>query len=663
MCGIQNVTRKAGRYYFRRLIRLGGDKPFRLRMSLKTTIRRRAALLAPAMTLICERVAMTMTANMASDGLTAEQRAEIYRRQMLVERDRLEVMHANLHIIPPEDHNEADKALTLRLGASEMAAQDGIAKGRVDDFLIARIDPDDDDEPIVVMAWSDLAASIQMDGAEAAAVARLADVGIEQSALREAMARKVVNQARIRAIQEFRGAIADPAAAYAPVPMAGYQQIIPPPIASSYGEQPIVAGPYAAMTPTEAAQKFFEHNPRTGGKDGTSRKKGGAPWTQKTRDQFELPALLLEQVIDGRPLATVIHDDLVELNDCFEKLHGPSFRKSPKHRSMTIREIVRETKERVREGEQAAKEEVKSKRTAIPNPANQPHRITQEDLGLGITTTNRHWIFLRQLTNWFAKHHPIAELDYSAFIVDDKRNPRELRRAYTADQGRTLFSLAPWTGAKSLQQRMMPGDLIAHDSWYFVPMIAWYTGMRRDEICGMGLADIESADGLWLFNVRNNESRRIKTTSSERKLPFANELVRLGLPNYVEALRDAGETLLFPELASESGKGTMGDAYYKRVWSKMAKSLPFLGGGQGIHAFRHTAIDSLKGAKISEAVAADFAGHALNGETAGRYSKAHIALLKEAADAIPKVTKFLDPFPTTLLPARLRAPRAARIKR
>ena len=108
---------------------------------------------------------MTMTANMASDGLTAEQRAEIYRRQMLVERDRLEVMHANLHIIPPEDHNEADKALTLRLGASEMAAQDGIAKGRVDDFLIARIDPDDDDEPIVVMAWSDLAASIQMDGA------------------------------------------------------------------------------------------------------------------------------------------------------------------------------------------------------------------------------------------------------------------------------------------------------------------------------------------------------------------------------------------------------------------------------------------------------------------------------------------------------------------
>ena len=104
----------------------------------------------------------------------------------------------------------------------------------------------------------------------------------------------------------------------------------------------------------------------------------------------------------------------------------------------------------------------------------------------------------------------------------------------------------------------------------------------------------------------------------------------------------------------------MGDAYYKRIWTKIAKALPFVSGGQGIHAFRHTAINSLKGAKISEAVAADFAGHALEGETQGRYSKDHIPLLKEAVDAIPVVTTHLKPFDTTLLPDRLRRPRAAR---
>ena len=203
---------------------------------------------------------------------------------------------------------------------------------------------------------------------------------------------------------------------------------------------------------------------------------------------------------------------------------------------------------------------------------------------------------------------------------------------------------------------MEDGDLLVHDAWFWVPLIAWYSGMRRDEICGMEVSDIVQEDGVWLFLVRDNGTRRIKTISSERKLPIADELIRLGLPAYVAALHNAGEELLFPELASESGKGTMGDAYYKRIWNKIAKVLPFLAGGQGIHAFRHTAINSLKGAKISEAVAADFAGHSVEGETQGRYSKDHIPLLKEAVDAIPVVTKHLELSPSNILPARLRAP-------
>ncbi|WP_086619697.1 site-specific integrase [Erythrobacter tepidarius] len=665
MCSIQNVTRKEGTYYFRRLIRLGADKPFRLRFSLKTTSRKRAALLAPAMTLICERLAMNMTAKIATDGLTSPQRAEIFRRQMLVERDRLEVMHAQLHILPPEDHEDIDQALSLRLGASELAAMDGVTKGKVEDFLVARIDPDADDEPIVVMAWSDLAASIAQEGAEDAAIARLAEIGVEQSALREAMARKVVNQARAAAIQEFRTTLTNPGAAYAPVPVAGYEQLAQPtsyaatPKTSQAQAAPVVAGPWATMTPTEAVEKFFEHNPRTGGKDGTARRKSGEPWTNKTREQFKLPALLLEQVMHGQPLAMVTHDHLVQLNTCFENLHGPSFRKSPKHREMTIWEIVAETEERVRRGEKAIAKAAKSKvqNEAVELPAG---ALTKDQLGLGLSTTNRHWGFLRQLTTWFAKHHPLSPLDYSAFIENDDRDAREQRDPYTEEQGRMLFNLPPWTGSKSLARRMQPGDLLVHSAWYFVPLIGWYTGMRREEICGLMLDDIEVVDGHWQFNVRPTEIRRLKTITSARKLPFASELVRLGLPDYVKALRAAGETMLFPELVAESGKGTMGDAYYKNIWTKIAAALPFLKTGQATHSFRHTVINSMKGEGFSAEIRADFAGQKLSTETEGRYSKAHMKLLREAAKAIPNVTDHLEPFPVTLLPARLRAPRKAR---
>jgi integrase len=615
MCSIQNVTRKQGTYYFLRLIRLGPDKPFRQRFSLKTTSRKRAALLAPAMTLICERLAMNMTVNIANDGLTAAQRSEIFRRQMLVERDRLEVMHAQLHILPPDDHEDIEKALSLRLGASEMAARDGAAKGKVDDFLVARIDPDDDNDLIVLMACSDLAASIAQDGAEEAAIARLAEIGVEQSALREAMARKVVNQARIEAIREFRQTLANPGAAYAPVPVAGYEQLAQPQLNVSAPQMPppqaapVIVGPWTTMTPTEAVEKFFEHNPRTGGKDGTARRKSGEPWTNKTREQFKLPALLLEQVMHGQPLATVTHDHLVQLNTCFEALHGPSFRKSPTHREMTIWEIVAETAERVRRGEKAIAKAAKRKDQdeAVELPAG---ALTKGQLGLGLSTINCHWGFLRQLTTWFNKHQPLSPLDYSA--------------------------------------------------WYFVPLIGWYTGMRREEICGLMLDDIEVVGGHWQFNVRPTEIRRLKTITSARKLPIASELMRLGLPDYVSALRAAGETMLFPESVAESGKGTMGDAYYKNIWTKIAAALPFLKTGQATHSFRHTVIDSMKGEGFSAEIRADFAGQKLLTETEGRYSKAHMKLLRKAATAIPNVTKHLDPFPVTLLPARLRAPRKAR---
>ncbi len=664
MCGIQNVTRKQGTYYYRKLIRLGADKPFRLRLSLKTTSRRRAALLAPALTLICERVAMNMMSKMGRDGLTGAERAEIYRRQMLVERDRLEAMHASLHILPPDDHEDISQALTLRLGASEMAAQDGAMQGKVEDFLVARIDPDNDDEPIVIVAWSDLATSIEHEGAEDAAVARLAEIGLEQSALREAMARKVVNEARILAIREFREVLANPGAAYAPVPIAEYEPdpqypAVPETPAAPVPPQPAAAGPWATMTPTEAVEKFFAHNPRTGGADGTARKTGMKPWTAKTRKQFRLPAQFLEQVMAGRPLAQVTHDDLVQLNDCFQKLHGATFLKSKRQQEMTILEIVAEYAVKVAEDAKAAERDAK-RRPGESATEETTKYLTEADLGLNPITTNRHWGCLRQLTDWFRDYQPLAKLDYGAFIVKDGRNQRSLRSAYTTAQGEELFSLPPWTGAKSHLKRMEPGDLLAHDAWYWVPMIAWYSGMRRDEICGMEVSDVVEEDGVWLFLVRDNETRRIKTISSERKLPISDELIRLGLPAYVQALREAGETLLFPELASESGKGTMGDAYYKRIWNKIAKALPFVAGGQGIHAFRHTAVNFLKGAKISEAVAADFAGHALEGETQGRYSKEHIPLLKEAVDAIPVVTNHLKPFDTTLLPDRLRRPRAAR---
>lgn len=644
MSKIQNVCRKAGTYYYRRLIRLGNDKPFRLRVSLRTTDPARARVMAPALSVACETLRMNMMGNIRQDGLNAAQRAEIFRRQICEERDRLEIMHASLAMVGPSDEQSVLDALKHRLGAAELANLEGIGSGSVDDFMVAySASLDDENKPIVLTCWSDLQADLEVETVEESAARQLAALGQNPSPLMLAMAKKVIRQAKLEAIREFRAALSAPSRTYAPVPAMGYEAAQPHHVSNPTQQPtPHLAGTseWAGLTATQAVEKFITHHPRTGGDDGTQRK-GGRRWTDKTREQFKLPALLLEQVMGGRPLAAVTHDDLVALNRCFENLHGPSFRKSEHQRKMTILEVVEETRQQVANGE-----------------------LDQASLGLGLSTTNRHWGFLRQLTGWFAKHHPLANLDYSAFIAVDRRNERDLTDAYTVEEGKAMFALAPWSGCKSLAKRLEPGDHVWHDSLYFVPLIAWYTGLRRGEICGLELADIACEAGIWYFRVRENETRSLKTAVSERDIPFANELCRLGLPGYIEALRKQDETLLFPELRAASGKGNLGDAFYKNRWSKIAARLPFLERGQALHSFRHTVATELKSKGVREEVRSDLAGHKVAGENGGRYAKpTELKKMQAIVNKIPIVTASLNAVSINLLPAKLREPRPARKRR
>lgn len=651
MTSIQYVSRKDGTYYFRRTVRLGDDKPFRLRLSLRTMNHRQAKAIAPALAMACEVVRRRLMTTMGRDGLSAAQRAEIFKRQMLRERDRIEAGHAELQLMDLGDQLPIE-ALNFRLDAGEAVSRELANNGDTADFLFVRIPdesaPDDEDHPIEIMTWEDFAGSLAADNPHDAVTVHLDALGIEATALNRQMALRVVHQAAVEALREYKRNLENPGAAFMPVPVFGADvpTSSPPAYATSSTSYERTESPgalpsrWAMMTASQAAAAFIDANPRTGGHDGKSRKKGSS-WTEKTREQFKLPALLLEQVMAGKPLSTVTDFDLVELDRCFNSLHGPSFRKSPRHRQMTIQEIVEENAAAVREGE-----------------------IAEDEIGLGIGTTNRHWGFLRQLTNWFQRHHPIADLDYTAFIIDDDRDQRLLRDTYSVDEGQVLFSLPPWTGCASERRRFAPGETIIHDSCYFVPMIAWYTGLRREEVCGLQLIDIDQEDGLWYFKVQDNDVRTLKTKTSRRLVPFASELVRLRLPEYVAALRIAGETLLFPELAAESGKGTRGDAYYKIHWKKTAARLDFLERGQAMHSFRHTVTDELKNLSVFEEVRADLVGHKIQSETGGRYSKAaRLAPLRAAVDQIPKVTSALTAPSLALLPAGMRKPRRARPQR
>jgi len=84
----------------------------------------------------------------------------------------------------------------------------------------------------------------------------------------------------------------------------------------------------------------------------------------------------------------------------------------------------------------------------------------------------------------------MTQIDWSPFVYDDDRDERDLRDPYTVEQGREIFQLPVWTGCAGLKERMIAGNHVIHDSGYWVLLLAWCCGLRREEICKLMIDDI-----------------------------------------------------------------------------------------------------------------------------------------------------------------------------
>lgn len=190
------------------------------------------------------------------------------------------------------------------------------------------------------------------------------------------------------------------------------------------------------------------------------------------------------------------------------------------------------------------------------------------------------------------------------------RRDDEARQAYTEADLARIFS-ARWyqTGRGELTRRGTYRTFLPF--YYWGPLIAVLSGGPRiNEVSQLHLRDIgKTSAGTWFIDFNEVEGdKKLKNTSSRRRVPLHPLLKELGFLQWVAALRGAGHDRLFPELKRDEEKG-YGKAASKWFTGYMAR-LGFPRDGTLVfHSFRHTFTNALP-SDTPERLGRQLAGHA-----------------------------------------------------
>lgn len=184
-----------------------------------------------------------------------------------------------------------------------------------------------------------------------------------------------------------------------------------------------------------------------------------------------------------------------------------------------------------------------------------------------------------------------------AFMARSRMQTQEgKRQAFSLDAVRAFFASPLYTGSASKARRSVPGPHVYKDAMWWTGQILFYSGMRLEECGGLRGRDIQERDGVCGFSLEVGEDRSLKTTTATRFVPLHPRLIEAGL---VELARERGNGWLFPELkADRHGKRT---SALSKSFGRYLRALKLDRGGKVVmHSARHTVVDRLRDAGVSE---------------------------------------------------------------
>jgi len=311
----------------------------------------------------------------------------------------------------------------------------------------------------------------------------------------------------------------------------------------------------------------------------------------QTIDQNTATFEMFREVVGDLPFKAITRTETSKFLGVLELL-PPLYSKSPEWRGMSLQEIV----------------------AAVEAKPGVTKRMTKK-------TQQRHFAALSGLFEHLIsrKGHP-GPNPARGFKFKSKRNPRNERDAWTADELAQLFASPIWAGCRSEKGRTTPGPHIFRNAMYWVPILCAFHGARLEEMAQLRRCDVKQAKGIWYFDISDEGDRNTKNEESNRKVPLHPFVVEIGFLEWLGNPAQDPDAMVFTDLKPHGADGKYGPAITKK-FGIYTKALGLGSDKTVLHSMRHSAVTALIQAGAQQVLQREITGHKQQGEDHIRYFK------------------------------------------
>lgn len=242
---------------------------------------------------------------------------------------------------------------------------------------------------------------------------------------------------------------------------------------------------------------------------------------------------------------------------------------------------------------------------------------------LSPTTLNSNYLgVLTRLINFGKNQRQFLMTTPNLTVRKAKRATSSNDRVPFIPQEITAMTSCPvYLGSRSVHHRYSPGNVRKFDDHiYWAPLISAHTGMRVSEIGMIGLDQFQYWYGKPTLVLEiDDEDRKngvgYKTQNALRRVPFHQQLVGIGLVDFIEYQRRLGHSKLFPNWVQhvKGAKNGTPEVHYEASFFNENRArwglAPERRRKLSFHSFRYFFIQACLNAKISPYTALKMVGH------------------------------------------------------